>query len=680
MNRGAKDRRITRRSFLGQASATLAPLALPGAASWAETAPWKGAIARTAAGGGPRSGGRIVILGFDGVEPGIIDAMLQMNKLPNMAALQARGGYQRLLSSNPPQSPTAWSSFATCTRPGNHGIYDFLRRNPETYLPGLGFGAMKGPQLAADGQLVRPAEYVSYRKGDTFWSFADRNGVRCRLLKVPYAYPPEPLVHGTMLCGLDVPDIRGTQSTFFALSEDMDEEKPVGGGVRLPLKFDGNTAIVQIPGLRHPSDKQFVLVPVKITADRERKSIAFEVQGQNFTVSEHAWSDWVEWTFQVTPQFAVRAISRIHVRQMAPTVEIYMTCLQVHPKAPYLPLSVPADYAGHVADRHGLFKTVGWSDDTKGLEQEVLGEEEFLEEAWRTMAWQETLALDEISASNFDLLLAGWTSTDRIAHMFWRYQETGHPKYDELGAKRFGRAISDTYGKMDQIVGKVAAALNEDDLLIVMSDHGFHGFRRAFSLNTWLVRNGYLSVEGQRDASSAFTDEKYLQGYDWSNTRAYGLGLGSIFLNLNGREGKGTVSNREAPTLLAEMKSRLLSVTDPQTGKPVFGAVYTRDEIYRGDSENNAPDIQLGYLDGYQTDKTSAAGAAPAEVFSTNDDKWSGDHAASDVASSHGILFSSCPLQTNAAIIDLGVTALGYLGLDAPTTFEGKSLLRGTVT
>ncbi len=676
----SRDRKITRRAFLGWSSAALTPLALYDGVLSGDVTQWKGAIARGSGSGGSQPRGRVVILGFDGVEPLIIDEMLEANRLPNLAALRARGGYQRLLSSNPPQSPTAWSSFATCTRPGNHGIYDFLRRNPGTYMPGLGFGMMKGPQLAADGRLLKPASYMSLRKGETFWSVADRSGVRCRLLKVPYAYPPEPLRHGSMLCGLDVPDIRGTQSTFFSLSESLSKEESVGGGVRLPLTFEGNAAVVQIPGLRHPSESRFVHAPLKITVDREGRRIAFEVQGQNFTLSEHAWSDWIEWTFDVTPQFAVRAISRIHVRQMAPTIEIYMTCLQIHPKEPFLPLSAPTDYAGQVADRHGLFTTVGWSDDTKGLERAVLGEEDFLDEAWKRMAWQESLTLEEISAGKLDLLIAGWTSTDRIAHMFWRFRDPEYPMYDEAGAKRFSQAIDDTYVRMDQTVGKVAAALNKDDLLIVMSDHGFHSFRRAFSVNTWLVRNGYLSVKSQQDASTASTDEKYLQGYDWSNTRAYGLGLGSIFLNLNGREGKGTVAAGEATALRTEIKGKLSGVTDPQTGRPVFGAVYTRDEIYHGSSETDAPDIQLGYIDGYQTEKISAAGAAPAEIFSTNDDKWSGDHAASDVASSHGILFSSCTLQPNAAIIDLGVTVLARLGLEVPETFEGKSLIRESVS
>ncbi|NIA16204.1 MAG: hypothetical protein GWP08_19245, partial [Nitrospiraceae bacterium] len=152
--------------------------------------------------GATPSKGRVVILGFDGVEPSIVDTMLTAGELPNIAKLREQGCFQRLGSSNPPQSPTAWSSFATCLSPGNHGIYDFLRRDPARYMPGLGFGITKHPELAPDGSLSKPAEYQSYRTGKTFWGVADAQGARCKLLIVPFAYPAEPLQDGCQLCGL----------------------------------------------------------------------------------------------------------------------------------------------------------------------------------------------------------------------------------------------------------------------------------------------------------------------------------------------------------------------------------------------------------------------------------------------------------------------------------------------
>jgi predicted AlkP superfamily phosphohydrolase/phosphomutase len=259
--------------------------------------------------------------------------------------------------------------------------------------------------------------------------------------------------------------------------------------------------------------------------------------------------------------------------------------------------------------------------------------------------------------------------------VFWRFRDPKHPLYNAEGAQKYGRAVEDTYARMDQIVGKVMEKLAPEDLLMVMSDHGFKSFRRAFSVNTWLIRNGYLAVKGQGDAAAAFTDEKFLKGFDWSKSRAYGLGLGSIYLNLAGREGQGTVTAEQAPALLAEIKQKLLELTDPETGEKVFTAVYLKSDTYKGASESDAPDIQLGYADGYQTEKASVAGAAPKDVLSANADKWSAEHAAADVATTPGILFSNKKLGVNPAIIDLGVTALKYLAVPPAPAFEGKPLI-----
>jgi predicted AlkP superfamily phosphohydrolase/phosphomutase len=277
---------------------------------------------------------------------------------------------------------------------------------------------------------------------------------------------------------------------------------------------------------------------------------------------------------------------------------------------------------------------------------------------------------------SFDLLIAAWTATDRVSHMFWRFRDPKHPLYTEDGAKKYGHAVEDTYVKMDEIVGKTMAKLAPNDLLMVMSDHGFHSFRKGFSVNTWLVRNGYLGVKNKPDPATAFTTVQFLEDYDWSRTKAYGLGLGGIFLNLKGREGQGTVAPEEGPALLAEIKAKLLAVTDPDTGGKILQAVYLKPDVYKGVSEGDAPDIQLGYAEGYQTDKSSVAGAAPEKLFVPNDNKWSGEHAASDVAGTPGILFANKPLAANPAIVDLGPTAFKYLGLTPPPDFEGKSLLQ----
>lgn len=618
--------------------------------------------------------GRVVILGFDGADPALAAEMMDRGELPNLAKLRESGTFEPLGSSNPPQSPTAWSSFATSKGPLNHGIYDFLRRTPATYMPGVGFGRTEAAKLGPDGSVATPPQYVSNRKGDTFWKTASNQGRKVKALVVPFAYPAEDLGQECrQLCGLDVPDIRGTQSTYFAIGEAFAKEESVAGGVRLPLQFTGDTATVQVPGLRVPGGRELVRAPVSFKVDRAAKTVTVTLDAQTATLKEGEWSNWVEWKFAVSPNYTVQAVSRFHLMSAGDQVRLYMTCLQIHPKEPMMPISSPG-YSAALAERYGLFKTIGWELDTKALQQGDMSEEMFLEDVARTLDWTKRLTLDEIDAGGFDLLVSATTSTDRVSHMFWGYRDPKHPLYTEAMHAKYGTVVEDTYKKMDDFVGAVASRLQPTDLLMIMSDHGFHSFRTEFAVNTWLAQNGYLAIKGQSDPATAFTDTKYLEDFDWSKTRAYGLGLGMIFLNLKGREGQGTVDPADAPALIEEIRGKLLALSDPTSGDKVFSAIYS-NVAPQGAAVADAPDLQLGYAEGFQTAKASAAGAAPKDLFAPNRDKWSGEHASSDLAITPGIFFSNQKLKPGANLVDLGVTALKYLGATVPGDLEGKSLV-----
>jgi len=125
-----------------------------------------------------------------------------------------------------------------------------------------------------------------------------------------------------------------------------------------------------------------------------------------------------------------------------------------------------------LADEHGLYKTIGWTYDTHALRKDALSEDAFMEDVRQTMAWHETITLEQLEHDDFDLLIAAWTATDRVAHMFWRFLDPKHPMYDAEKAKKYGDAVAETYRAMDAIVGKAAAKLGPDDLFIVLSDHG----------------------------------------------------------------------------------------------------------------------------------------------------------------------------------------------------------------
>jgi predicted AlkP superfamily phosphohydrolase/phosphomutase len=258
-----------------------------------------------------------------------------------------------------------------------------------------------------------------------------------------------------------------------------------------------------------------------------------------------------------------------------------------------------------------------------------------------------------------------WTGTDRVAHLLWRLTDPSSPRYDAALAAIYGDAITDMYRRMDDIVGQVRARLADGTTLIVMSDHGFHLFSRQFHVNTWLIDCGYLVL---KSGGTSILDA------DWAQTRAYSLGTGQIYVNLQGREGQGIVTFGRIDALVDEIHDRLVVLTDPVGGAKVFVEVHKGRDLYVGGAPG-APDLQLAFASGYQTSWATKLGGVGARQFEDNPKKWSGDHAASAEAETRGVLFVSHPVTLDEpGIEDLAPTLLSGLGVALPPDLDGSRL------
>jgi predicted AlkP superfamily phosphohydrolase/phosphomutase len=201
------------------------------------------------------------------------------------------------------------------------------------------------------------------------------------------------------------------------------------------------------------------------------------------------------------------------------------------------------------------------------------------------------------------------------------------------------------------------------------------------NLNTWLVENGYMTFQGQpgeskKTLADLFGRGRYFEGVDWNQTKAYAVGLGQIYFNLRGREGKGIVSSgAEYVALQKEIRAKLLALVDPKDGKPVFRDIYLRDDIYHGEYLANGPDLQVGFNDGYRVGWQDTLGGVAAAVIEDNMLKWSGDHCATATEISGGVLFINRPLGPDVSpnIMDLAPTILRLLGVPVPAGLDGKA-------
>jgi predicted AlkP superfamily phosphohydrolase/phosphomutase len=228
---------------------------------------------------------------------------------------------------------------------------------------------------------------------------------------------------------------------------------------------------------------------------------------------------------------------------------------------------------------------------------------------------------------------------------------------------------------MDDLVGRTRAALRDGDALIVMSDHGFCSFKRGINWNAWLRDEGYLVLRPDAEPGAWYA------GVDWSKTRAYALGLAGIYLNLAGREAAGVVAPADAAALKAEISAKISATRDPEhaENEPVR-RVFDAAEIHRGPYVDEAPDLLIGYNDGYRISWTGATGHTDGPVFEDNTKAWSGDHCV-DPALVPGVFFSNlAPEVESAHIKDLAPTALDLFGVEAPPNMRGQAIFRKGTT
>jgi predicted AlkP superfamily phosphohydrolase/phosphomutase len=255
--------------------------------------------------------------------------------------------------------------------------------------------------------------------------------------------------------------------------------------------------------------------------------------------------------------------------------------------------------------------------------------------------------------------------------MLWRNMDETHPMH-QASDVRFSGYIHHLYERMDDLVGKILPALDDDTLLLICSDHGFAQFGRQFHLNSWLRRQGYLTIKPaeERKPETSFLD------VDWKNTLAYGVGFNGLYLNLEGREGQGIVNQDHAAELAARLARELEAITDPETGRKPVTRVYPRGTMYTGEMTPAMPELLVGYTPGFRCSAPSVLGATGAQVLDVNPWAWSGDHSmARDLVP--GSLFCSREIEgSNPDIVDLPVTILDFFGIEKPARMVGRSLFR----
>ncbi|HEV8581336.1 MAG TPA: alkaline phosphatase family protein [Thermoanaerobaculia bacterium] len=689
---------------------------------------------------------KLIILGFDGVDAKLTQQWMDEGKLPNLAKLRAQGTFTPLRPTIPSQTPVSWSTFSTGLNPGRHGVFDFLKRDPATYRPDfaaahlgrepflwgtsnpwllgtiaalvvallfllilklfrlrwavaaaaavvLGIAAGVGAGLAADRLLPesRPIA-ISNQHGDTFWKLLGAAGKRVIVMRIPVTFPPKAFEQGKLLSGLGVPDVSGRIGKPFYFTSELFFTPKGGGDFSLEVvelvdnRGTIETEIKGPPNELFPEEKgrDYIKIPMTLTVAENRSTVRIQVSGNDLTLKPGQWSDWAHFTFPFNSLIKLKGIGKFKLLSIDPEVRLYLSPIEFDPEnlPPGFDITTPPGFVDELTHEHGLFKTKGWMIDTWSLTNGTADEQTFLDDVKMTVDKEKEILDGLLAKDEWDVLVHYFEFPDRVQHMMFRFFDPKHPLYTAEGAAKWGGSILASYQEMDRIVGETMKKRPEAALM-VLSDHGFASFRRGMNYNTWLAKNGFMTLTGEdakrKNLEDLFDQGDFFTNVDWSKTKAYALGLGQIYINLKGREQKGIVKpGAEYQQVTAAIKAGLEAFVDDATGEHPVAHVFTRDEAYNGVYDPVLiPDLIPSNSEGYRVGWQDSLGGIAKTVVEPNTEIWSGDHCSVYPPLVQGILFSSIKLNAPAGAYmgDVMPTILDLYKVKSTTNLDGKSLL-----
>jgi predicted AlkP superfamily phosphohydrolase/phosphomutase len=613
---------------------------------------------------------KVLLLGMDGLDPKILSALMEQGNLPNFVRLSKMGGYFPLATSNPAQSPVAWASIATGNNPGYHGIFDFLGRRVTDYMPELAI-------LRANPKNVfgkREGMFLPVMHGNAFWDHTSDNGIPSTILKWPMTFQPKQN-KARLYSGLGVPDIKGGlgKYAFYTTRDISKKEEGVEKIIKVKRSENKIKTHISGPNIAKLMSREAAKVDLAISISDDSK-IEMNIGNRKITARKRIWSEWVAVEFKLGFNKKASGIVKFYLNETGPEFELYMTAVQINPKYPAFIISSPDSYIKELADEVGYFYTLGMPEDTKSIEEGRIDEEAFITMCDEIVDEQEKMLWHELNRFDEGLLASAFFSSDRIQHMFWDTRDPQHPLYDRSNAEKYGHIIDDYYKKMDGILGELMKAVDDKTALMVFSDHGFTTFRRSVHLNSWLAQQGLLTLK-QKVSSDDKDGGGLFQYVDWNKSHAYALGFGSIYLNIKGREKNGTLkSGEEAESISDKICRELVKMKDPENGQPAVKNVYKSGQIYSGGQAGSAPDLVVGFSDGYRGSWQTAIGGSPAHIMEDNMKKWSGDHIV-DPSIVPGILLTNFPINKERPHqMDIAPTVLSCFGM-AEDSMEGESMI-----
>ena len=466
-------------------------------------------------------------------------------------------------------------------------------------------------------------------------------------------------------------------------------------------------------------------LPLRVEWKPGAESVSITLGAETQSVAVGSWSDYFHAEFPWSARFSTYANVRLWVEEIDGALEIYANPLQIDPERPWpgSQLSTPASFATELKQTHGPYETLGWACQTHAVKDAELSDRAFLADIEHILTWRTALLEDAMKDSSWKSLFHFYGEPDRVCHMLMRHYDPQHPQFDEALANEeitlFGKRVKmrdvpkAVYVELDGIVGRLLDEwMQPDDVLLVVSDHGFDSFRWQVNLNNWLVDEGFCALANRdridQPRTKAQVNARSLAWVDWERSQAYSNAIGKIYLNLRGREPFGIVDAAEADAILDRITERLYEMRHPDTGEKIVAKVYRKTEIYRGGWVDAQPvpqgevelpayagaaELTIDFVRGYRAAWSSTTGgidlvdrvvgdetlAMPGPAITDNLSPWSGDHCGVDMSVVQGIFFSNRRTALPEGwehydAVHLAPTVLSLLGVKIPAEYDSGPL------
>lgn len=546
---------------------------------------------------------KTIIIGLDAFDPKFFEQLHSAGKTPHLSKYVEQKGYSRFKISNPAQSEVSWTSIATGLNPGGHGMFDFVHRNPKNY--GIHVSLLPTKKSLVGLQFTHP------HAAETLFEHAVDNGYPATSLWWPATFPAKLTSPVQSIPGLGTPDITGKLGVGFLYSADRISENIPQKTQLEPLnstsqagKFSG-----KLPGPVRTKGNNTEQTFEDFTLEFSDENTAVFRLGKNISLSLKVgeWSPVFETGFKMGFLITLKTVTRVILVQGKQSPRLYFLPLQIHPLSSAWPYGSPRNFIKNTWEKAGPFLTLGWPQDTTGLDEGIINDQQFLNLCDSIIATREMVFNSQLQRFQEGILGIVFDTLDRVQHMFWK----DHPEI-----------IESWYLKLDALIGRIEKQIQANNLqdaqVLILSDHGFADFNYKVNLNKWLVEQNLLTTKGSGPAFS-------LSEANWTQSSAYAVGLNSLYLNQQGREGQGIVSQDQKPALLNKIKTTLLGWKGPD-GNQVVSSVQTNHEAFEGPLAHLGPDLVIGYAPGYRASADTGIGSWGEQAIEVNQDHWNADH------------------------------------------------------